>query len=256
MDGNNSNSAQVELHVNDWVDERMSALNSTDNWQPNVTAGFERLTKLGTTAKLVARKTILFAAATTAAICLAVMAYPSPEVFARRCIAECKVVWQNLSLSPRTQANLTPGNARYAAPDFMLKDANDNNFGLSEQKGKVVLVNFWATWCHGCQLEIPWYIEFQKKYQKQGLVVIGISMDEDGWKSVRPWLSEKRVNYPIVIGNQGLADRFGLNGMPLTALVDRDGKIADVHIGVVDKDPTEQKIRALLQEQAGVPHAD
>ena len=63
-------------------------------------------------------------------------------------------------------------------------------------------MNFWATWCHGCQLEIPWYIEFQKKYEKQGLVIIGISMDEDAWKSVRPWLAEKQVNYPIVIGNQ------------------------------------------------------
>lgn len=247
MDGNNLGSARV----NTWVDERMSALNSDSNWQPNVPAGYERLTKLGATTKWIGRRTILLTAATVVGVCLAVMAYPSPKVFARRCIAECKVVWQNLSLSPRTPASLTPENARYSAPDFALKDAHDQDVKLSEQKGKVVLVNFWATWCHGCQLEIPWFIDFQKKYEKQGLVVIGISMDEDGWKSVRPWLNEKQVNYPIVIGNQALADRYGLNGMPLTTLVDRDGKIADVHVGVVDKDATEQKIQALLKQSAG-----
>jgi peroxiredoxin len=247
MDRNKS----ASVPVNTWVEARMSALNSNDNWQPNVSAGFERLTKLGAATKWIGKKTILFAAATTAAICLSVMAYPSPKVFARRCIAECKMVWQNLSLSSRTPANLTPENARYAAPDFSLKGANDQAVMLSDLKGKVVLVNFWATWCHGCQLEIPWYIEFQKKYERQGLVIVGISMDEDGWKSVRPWLAEKQVNYPIVIGNQALADRYGLSGMPLTSLVDRDGKIADVHVGVVEKDATEQKIQALLKQSAG-----
>ena len=103
---------------NDWVDERMSALNSNDNWQPNVRAGLERLTILGATAKWISRKTIPLATATAVAICLSIMAYPSPKVFAHRCLAECKVVWQNLSLSPRAQAQLTPENARYAAPDF------------------------------------------------------------------------------------------------------------------------------------------
>jgi thiol-disulfide isomerase/thioredoxin len=247
MDRNKSAPAPVSA----WVDERMSALNANNNWQPNVNAGFERLTKLGIAPKWITKKTILLATATTAAICLSVMASPSPRVFAHRCIAECKVVWQNLSLSPRMQANLTPENARYAAPDFSLKGSDDKDVKLSELKGKVVLVNFWATWCHGCQLEIPWYIEFQKKYEKQGLVIVGLSMDEDGWKSVRPWLAEKQVNYPIVIGNQALADRYGLSGMPLTTLVDRDGKTADVHVGVVDKSATEQKIQALLKQSSG-----
>jgi peroxiredoxin len=246
MDRNKLNPAAVDT----WVDERMSALNSDESWQPNVQAGFVRLRELRGSVSWIGRRAILLATAAAVAICLSIMAYPSPRVFARRCIAECTVVWQSLSLSARGQANLTPKIARYAAPEFNLKDANDKNVGLSYQKGKVVLVNFWATWCHGCQLEIPWYVEFQKKYEKQGLVVIGISMDEDGWKSVRPWMSEKRVNYPIVIGNQGLADSFGLDGMPLTALVDRDGRIADVHLGLVDKDATEQKIRSLLLEKS------
>jgi hypothetical protein len=79
-------------------------------------------------------------------------------------------------------------------------------------------------------------------------VIVGISMDDDGWKSVKPWLKEKKVNYHIVIGNDGLANQYGLDGMPLTALVDREGRIADVHPGLVDKASTQQKIRTLLQE--------
>ncbi|MGB7029627.1 MAG: TlpA disulfide reductase family protein, partial [Candidatus Acidiferrum sp.] len=106
------------------------------------------------------------------------------------------------------------------------------------------------TWCHGCQVEIPWLVEFQKEYEARGLVVIGISMDDGGWKSVRPCLKQKKVNYPIVIGNEGLGKQYGLDGMPLTALVDREGRIADVHPGLLDKAATQQKIRDLLQESS------
>jgi peroxiredoxin len=247
MDRNKLNA----LAVNSWVDKRMSALNSGENWQPNVNAGFSRLTKLHAKANWIGRRGFLLATATGVAICLSIMAYPSPKVFARRCINECTAVWQSLSPSTPAGANLNLENIRKVAPDFVLTDENGKDVRLSNLRGKVVLVNFWATWCHGCQLEIPWYIEFQKKYEKQGLVVIGISMDEDGWKSVKPWINEKRVNYSIVIGNQGLADQYGLTGLPLTALVARDGKIAEVQNGmVVDRSATEQKIQRLLQEKA------
>jgi len=97
-------------------------------------------------------------------------------------------------------------------------------------------------------VEIPWFVEFQKEYASRGFVVVGISMDDDGWKSVKPWIGEKKVNYPIVIGNEGLGKQYGLVGMPLTALVDREGRIADVHHGIVEKTATQQKIRGLLQE--------
>src|SRR6267378_1287377 len=93
-------------------------------------------------------------------------------------------------------------------------------------------------------------MEFQKKYQGRGFVVIGVSMDSDGWKSVKPWLKERKVNYPVVIGSDDLGKQYGLEGMPLTALIDRDGKIADVHPGLVNKNATEQQLRALLQQSA------
>jgi thiol-disulfide isomerase/thioredoxin len=120
---------------------------------------------------------------------------------------------------------------------------------LSGYKGRVVLLNFWATWCHGCVLEIPWFIEFQERYKDSGLSVIGVSMDED-WKPVKAFIEEKKVNYPIVISNEGLGKLYELTSMPMTVLIDRSGDIAASYAGVVDKPACESKLQALLQENA------
>jgi cytochrome c biogenesis protein CcmG/thiol:disulfide interchange protein DsbE len=136
------------------------------------------------------------------------------------------------------------------APGFDLDDAEGKSVNLSALKGRVVVVNFWATWCHGCQTEIPAFIEFEKKYDSRGLTIVGISLDDDGWKSVRPWIKEKGVNYPIVVGNSELSQKYGLVGMPLSVLVDRQGRIANSHAGVVDTTAFEQQIQALLREDA------
>ena len=136
------------------------------------------------------------------------------------------------------------------APDFSLTDANGTPVKLSAYRGKVVMLDFWATWCGGCRTEIPWYVEFQDKYRDAGLSAVGVSMDADGWKSVKPFLAEHKLNYPVVIGNHDLGEQFGLIGMPLTLLIDRQGNIAESHAGVVDKNNFEAKIRNLLQESA------
>jgi|SRR5215471_20415209 len=136
------------------------------------------------------------------------------------------------------------------APDFTLSDSTGSPIKLSAYKGKVVLLDFWATWCTGCKVEIPWYMEFQNKYGKDGLTAIGVSMDEDGWKSVKPFLEVHKLNYPVVIANQDLANRYGgLPSLPMTLLIDRNGKIAESRAGMVDKDAFENKIRALLHEK-------
>ena len=133
------------------------------------------------------------------------------------------------------------------APDFTLNDSAGSSVKLSAYKGKVVLLDFWATWCTGCKVEIPWYVEFQNKYRNDGLVAIGVSMDDDGWKSVKPFLEEHKLNYPVVIANQELTTRYGgLPSLPMTLLIDRDGKIAESHAGMVDKDVFEKKIKTLL----------
>jgi peroxiredoxin/uncharacterized damage-inducible protein DinB len=147
-------------------------------------------------------------------------------------------------------ASLKSEAERKVAPSFDLNDAEGKSVKLSALRGRVVVVNFWATWCHGCQTEIPSFIELQKKYDKLGLTIVGISLDDDGWKLVRPWIKEKGVNYPIVIGKGDLSQKYGLVGMPLSVLVDRQGRIANSHAGVVDATAFEQQIQVLLREDA------
>jgi peroxiredoxin len=147
-------------------------------------------------------------------------------------------------------ADLTPATSRKTAPDFTLTDRKGAPVKLSAYKGRVVLLDFWATWCTGCKVEIPWYVEFQSKYKKNGLSALGVSMDDDGWKSVKPFLQQHKINYPTVIGNWDMGDRFGFNSMPATLLIDRDGRIADLHVGMVDKAAFENEIQTLLKERA------
>jgi peroxiredoxin len=236
-----------ETRRHGWVSEALAILNPGGEWHPDVSAGLVRFRQSQVRETWISRRWLL-AATGALGVCICLMALPSPKVLAHRCL-ECSVaVWQSLLPSAPAQLGLKPPSARSLAPDFNLKDSSGKDVKLADLKGKVVLLNFWATWCEGCQVEIPWFVDFQKEYASQGLVVVGISMDDDGWKSVKPWIKEKGVNYPIVIGNDRLGKQYGLIGMPLTALVDREGRIADLHNGVVEKTATQQKIRDLLEE--------
>src|ERR1039457_3270990 len=151
-------------------------------------------------------------------------------------------------------AAMSAADSRKLAPDFTLTDSKGAPVRLSGYKGRVVLLDFWATWCGGCKVEIPWYMEFQNKYKDRGLIVIGVSMDEDGWKSVQPFLEEHKLNYPVVIGSQDVAKLYGgVTSMPMTLLIDRQGKIADWQVGMVDRAAFEGEIQALLQDGAHNP---
>jgi peroxiredoxin len=146
------------------------------------------------------------------------------------------------------EADLKPSAKRNAAPDFVLTDADGRKVKLSDYKGKVVLLNFWATWCGPCKLEIPWFVEFEKAYRDKGFAVLGVSMDEEGWEIVKPYIQDKQVNYRVMVATEEVAQKYGgVDALPTTFMIDRQGKIASTHIGLVGKKDYENEIAQLLR---------
>lgn len=133
------------------------------------------------------------------------------------------------------------------AADFSLTDGDGKTVQLSDYKGQVVLLNFWATWCGPCKIEMPWFVEFQRKYKDQGFSVVAVSMDEEGWDIVKPYLAENPVNFPVVVGDEETAEKFGgVMALPTTLIIDKEGTIHGRHTGLVDKEVYENEIKELL----------
>ncbi len=154
------------------------------------------------------------------------------------------------SSSNEPAARLRPAVERRNAPDFALKDENGKTVHLSDYRGKVVLLNFWATWCDPCRIEIPWFVDFERRMKGQGFAVVGVSMDEDGWKAVKPFLSELSVNYRVLLGDDSVSQMYGgIDSLPTTFIIDRDGKIAATHIGLVSKSRYENDLKQLFEAE-------
>jgi peroxiredoxin len=139
---------------------------------------------------------------------------------------------------PRVRAVIKPSAERTAAPAFRLANGSSRLQSLSSYRGKIVLLDFWATECGGCKVEIPWFMEFARQYKSGGLEVVGISEDipyeglkdaSEGWSRVKPFIE---------------------TSLPVTYLIDRQGRIAAEYVGLVDKDDVERNVRVLLKERA------
>ena len=139
--------------------------------------------------------------------------------------------------------------AKPAPLDFTLRDIDGNEVNLAELKGNVILLNFWATWCGPCKIEIPWFVEFQRQYKDDGLVVLGLSVD-DTPEQIRPFAAQFQVNYPMLVGlgrEDFHQEAYGpVWGLPVTFFIDRDGTLCRTHMGIATREAFQRDIDALL----------
>ncbi|MGH9803961.1 MAG: TlpA family protein disulfide reductase, partial [Candidatus Acidiferrales bacterium] len=137
---------------------------------------------------------------------------------------------------------------RQPAPDVTLERPDGSTFSLSELRGKVVVVNFWATWCLPCKLEIPYFNRTYQDFRDQGVEFIGVSVDDAGWSEINKFERETPIEYPVLYDRTKTAgDAFGgLIGLPVTVFIDREGRISYKHIGITDIDTLKAHIEELL----------
>jgi cytochrome c-type biogenesis protein len=137
------------------------------------------------------------------------------------------------------------------APDFTLESLDGQNVTLSNLRGKAVLLNFWATWCVPCKIEMPWFVELQKQYGPQGLQIVGVAMDDAGKEDIAKFAKDMGVNYPVLLGKEAVGDAYGgVPALPESFFIGRDGKIVDKIIGLKDREDIEESIKKALDTRA------
>jgi thiol-disulfide isomerase/thioredoxin len=153
-------------------------------------------------------------------------------------------------ISPAVKAKAKSSEDHPLAPEFSLTDITGKPLKLSDYRGKVVMLDFWATWCGPCRIEIPGFVRLQTQYGSQGLAIIGISMDDDS-QPVVEFYKELHMNYPVAVGNDRLGEIYGgVLGLPTTFLIGRDGRIYAKHVGATGLDVFEAEIKQLLAMSA------
>ncbi len=152
---------------------------------------------------------------------------------------------------PKTATPAPAPEAARAAPNFTVETFNAGKFDLSAHRGKVVVVNFWATWCPPCVAEMPGFDATYRRLKGDGLEIIGLSVDQEGPKVVKEFLAKRQISYPIGMADLTMAARFGIgNSIPYTVFIDRRGNIRDTVTGGINEGIFERKVKKLLQEPA------
>lgn len=133
------------------------------------------------------------------------------------------------------------------APDFELKSLDGKTVRLADFRGKAVLLNFWATWCQPCKIEMPWFVELQNKYGARGLQVVGIAMDDASEQDIAKFAKDMGVNYPVLIGKESVGDAYGgVQFLPTTFFLDRSGKVVDRVFGLKSRSDIEDDVKTAL----------
>jgi len=147
--------------------------------------------------------------------------------------------------APKTSANVQFKNGE--APDFTLQSLSGKSVHLSDFRGKAVVLNFWATWCAPCKIEMPWFVELQKQYGQDGLQFVGVAMDDANPKDIAQFAEDMGVNYPILLGKESVGDAYGgIPFMPETFYIGRDGKLVDKTLGLKGRGEIEDDIKKIL----------
>jgi cytochrome c biogenesis protein CcmG/thiol:disulfide interchange protein DsbE len=142
------------------------------------------------------------------------------------------------------------------APDFSLDTLDGKTMRLSDLRGKAVLLNFWATWCGPCKIEMPWFVDLQNQYGSQGLQIVGVAMDDGSKQDIAKFAQDMGVNYPILIGKESVGDEYGgVPALPESFLIARDGKIVDKIVGLRGKSEIEHSIKKALETRPAASHA-
>jgi peroxiredoxin len=226
-------------------------------WEPNLSAGVARLNQQRAARRGRTRRRAWLASCIAAA-CVPIMAFPVTRAFAAHCVSACvtgtsavrELLLGSVPARPPNSTYVKPEDRRMA-PNFTLTDASGQPVRLSDSRGKVVLLNFWATWCAPCEQEIPWFIDFERSKHALGFSVLGVSLDDDGWAAVKPYIDAHNVNYTMAIGNEKVAQLFSgpRLSLPLTLIIDRSGRIAGIHAGLCSRAEYEADIDAALNER-------
>jgi thiol-disulfide isomerase/thioredoxin len=139
------------------------------------------------------------------------------------------------------------------APEFALQSLDGKTVHLADFRGKGVLLNFWATWCQPCKIEMPWFVELQKQYGPQGLQVVGVAMDDASPEDIGKFAKDLSVNYPVLIGKEAVGDAYGgIPFMPETFYIGRDGKVVDKVVGLIGRSEIEEDVKKALAEGQAV----
>lgn len=161
------------------------------------------------------------------------------------------LVAQTVLSSPQTETGRQTGSQPELAPPFILKNLRGGNARLADYKGKVVLINLWATWCAPCKAEMPELVKLQKEYQARGLQILGVTYPDEPRTSVKRIVRRFNLNYPVIFGTQEFLDAYQIGEiMPVTVVVDRDGKMRERILGILDREEFKEKVVPLLNQNA------